>query len=285
MVEFTKDTNIAYTRYLYNHIEVRQSLFISMLNYNIDESLFWAYELYYSGYKVETCEFILDTYLLIYRDDNKEYEDKIINDISTLKEKDNAMMYGNIIATLCTLQYNLQKFCKKYLKIEVKQTKIKNNNMRVELNDEYIKEFETVNTKEKSYRVLRNVIKYPVRNEYNILFNILLPSYDDLYRMMYYHWLYYASKNPVWHERICQHNGFVDNDKKTVDFEDDDDIEEFYEEWGYDIEEQPVEIQHSILGKKNVIQIGIKDFCKIYMLQLKTKKINQPNISISISDT
>lgn len=285
MVEFAKDTNIAYTRYLYNHTEVRQSLFISMLNYNIDESLYWAYELYYSGYKVETCEFILDTYLLIYRDDNNEYENKIINDINILKEEDNAIMYGNIIATLCTLQYDLQKFCKKYLKIEVKQIKIKKNNMLVELNDEYIKEFETVNIREKSYRVLRNVIKYPIRNDYNLIFNTLLPSYENLHNMLYYHWLYYASKNPVWYERICEHNGVVDNDKKTVEFEDDDDIEEFHEKWGYDIEEQPVEIQHSIVGKKDVIQIGIKDFCKIYMLQLKTKKIVQPNISISISDT
>ena len=285
MVEFAKDTNIAYTRYLYNYTEVRQSLFISMLNYNIDESLYWAYELYYSGYKVETCEFILDTYLLIYRDDNNEYENKIINDINILKEEDNAIMYGNIIATLCTLQYDLQKFCKKYLKIDVKQIKIKKNNMLVELNDEYIKEFETVNIREKSYRVLRNVIKYPIRNDYNLIFNTLLPSYENLYKMMYYHWLYYASKNPVWYERICEHNGVVDNDKKTVEFEDDDDIEEFHEKWGYDIEEQPVEIQHSIVGKKDVIQIGIKDFCKIYMLQLKTKKIVQPNISISISDT
>ena len=202
-----------------------------------------------------------------------------------MKEEDNAIMYGNIIATLCTLQYDLQKFCKKYLKIDVKQIKIKKNNMLVELNDEYIKEFETVNTREKSYRVLRNVIRYPIRNDYNLIFNTLLPSYENLHNMLYYHWLYYASKNPVWYERICEHNGVVDNDKKTVEFEDDDDIEEFHEKWGYDIEEQPVEIQHSIVGKKDVNQIGLKDFCKIYMLQLKTKKIIQPNISISISDT
>src|SRR5210317_517885 len=104
MVDFENDTNIVYTRYLYNYTEVRQSLFISMLNFNIDESLYWAYELYYSGYKLETCEFILDIYLSIYQNDNKKYKDKIINDLSILKKEDNAMIYGNIIATLCTLQ-------------------------------------------------------------------------------------------------------------------------------------------------------------------------------------
>ena len=44
---------ILFTRYLYNKTEVKQSLFISRLQRNLDEAMFWAYELYYSGFKKE----------------------------------------------------------------------------------------------------------------------------------------------------------------------------------------------------------------------------------------
>ena len=39
------------TRYLYNKEYVEYSLFISLLEKNTDEALFWCYELYFSGFK------------------------------------------------------------------------------------------------------------------------------------------------------------------------------------------------------------------------------------------
>ena len=41
---------IIFTRYLYNKTEVKQSLFIALLNRKRDEAMFWAYELYFSGF-------------------------------------------------------------------------------------------------------------------------------------------------------------------------------------------------------------------------------------------
>ena len=46
------------TRYLYSRIEVKQSLFISLLQKDISQSLFWGYELYYSGFQEETFDFM-----------------------------------------------------------------------------------------------------------------------------------------------------------------------------------------------------------------------------------
>ena len=41
---------LVYTRYLYAVLEVKQSLLIALLEKQLDEALFWAYELYYSGF-------------------------------------------------------------------------------------------------------------------------------------------------------------------------------------------------------------------------------------------
>lgn len=284
MIEFINDGNVAYTRYLYNHIEVRQSLFVSLLNHDIDESLYWAYELYYSGYKEDTCDFILDIYSNIYKHDNHKYERQIMIDLDNIKTSNNARLYGNLIATLSTLQYDLQVFCKTYMKIDIKQDKQKKYSMLIDLGDEYIKQFETVSTEKNKYCTLKMVIKYPIRNNVNSLFNILLPEYDDLYKMMYYHWLYYAARNPVWYDRICHFNGSIDDEKKSVDFDNDDNTEEFHETWGYEPDEQPNVIQHYIMGKKNTLQMGIKDFCKKYNLHMKLKKIPTNNITMSFSE-
>ena len=50
------------TRYLYSRIEVKQSLFVSLLQRDVEQALFWGYELYYSGFQEETFEFVLDIY-------------------------------------------------------------------------------------------------------------------------------------------------------------------------------------------------------------------------------
>ena len=46
------------TRFLYIKDEVLLSLLISILEKDYDQSLFWASELYYSGYEKETMEYI-----------------------------------------------------------------------------------------------------------------------------------------------------------------------------------------------------------------------------------
>jgi hypothetical protein len=53
--------NLVFTRYLYIKDEVKTALLISILNKS-DDAIFWAYELYYSGYKNELYAFIWQIY-------------------------------------------------------------------------------------------------------------------------------------------------------------------------------------------------------------------------------
>jgi hypothetical protein len=55
-----------FTRYLYEKEEVKLALMNSLLKKNLEESLFWAYELYYSGFSEELFNWFLHLYFDFY---------------------------------------------------------------------------------------------------------------------------------------------------------------------------------------------------------------------------
>jgi hypothetical protein len=61
-------------------------------------------------------------------------------------------------------------------------------------------------------------------------------------------WLYYSAKTPIWKERIEQYKGIIDEELKRIYFEDDELEEDFYNTYGYEPDEQPIEIQNRCLG-------------------------------------
>lgn len=262
------------TRYLYNYVEVRQSLFISFLNHDIEESLYWAYELYYSGYKNIFIEFLIDIYLILYKLDNPEMEQLFMKQLDILRIDNDELLFGNIIATLATRQYNLQKFCKKYLHIDTIHTiSEKKPKLLVNLTKEFIEQYKT-KTDNCVYRTLRNVIKYPIRKNMNKLFNASsIFDYDPMRNIYHNEWLYFTRKCPIWSERISEYNGISDDTNKTIVFPSDDEFEEFYEKWNYEPDEQPSHVQTSLMGAKNYDSINIKEFCIKYNLTMKFKKI------------
>lgn len=63
-------------------------------------------------------------------------------------------------------------------------------------------------------------------------------------------WLYYASFSPLWKERIKIHNGIIDEENKKVIFEEensDDNQQGFYDEFGYEPDEQKIETQNKTI--------------------------------------
>ena len=57
-------------------------------------------------------------------------------------------------------------------------------------------------------------------------------------------WLYHASFSPLWKERILKHNGYINENNKSVVFDESEDFEEaFYDEFGYEPDEQKMETQ------------------------------------------
>ena len=64
------------------------------------------------------------------------------------------------------------------------------------------------------------------------------------------YWLYYASKSPLWQTRIASYGGTINDTTYNVEFACDDQEEKFYEKYGYEPDEQSIEIQEKCLGIK-----------------------------------
>jgi hypothetical protein len=61
-------------------------------------------------------------------------------------------------------------------------------------------------------------------------------------------WLYAASFSPLWLARITSNNGTIDQGAREVTFKDDESLEQFYEKYGLEPDEQRLEVQQKSTG-------------------------------------
>jgi hypothetical protein len=332
-----------FTRYLYEKDEVKIALLMSLLNKS-DESIFWAYELFYSGFKDELIEWIWIIYYDFYYSKNPSFEKYLsnkLNNITNVTEyKLVAVIVNNllvrpfsldvfILRKICAtkskkknfdfihykeklelvlsnenyleiallilnkinekyhieiltfiieffisnykLKLNLQKDVKEYKKI-LKNNNIKNNNIKIlllsriiyyfsifkniklgkslyiQVDDEDIIMYENINSISENneflpYKILTNACIYNIDSKnYLSLFHLKRNKYNIelAYR---YNWLYYASYSPLWKNRILKHNGIINDKEKKIIFVDETQEENFYNEFGYEPDEQKIEVQ------------------------------------------
>ena len=70
-------SDLVFTRYLYVKDEVRIALLVSILNKS-DDAIFWAYELYYSGFKYELLNLLWKIYYDFFSTLNPSYEQYLL---------------------------------------------------------------------------------------------------------------------------------------------------------------------------------------------------------------
>ena len=107
------DSDLIFTRYLYIKEEVRLALLVSILNKS-DDAIFWAYELYYSGFKFELLNLIWKIYYDFFATLNptyesyllKKYKELILNDNENQEDK----MFSSIIQDLLFRPFNSDIF-------------------------------------------------------------------------------------------------------------------------------------------------------------------------------
>ena len=80
-----KGIDIQFTRYFYIKDDVRASLLMSLLN-NSEDAIFWAYELYFSGFEQEFCDLIYKIYYDFYASSNLCYEPYLRRNLTQLCE-------------------------------------------------------------------------------------------------------------------------------------------------------------------------------------------------------
>tara|TARA_B100000035_G_C21035688_1_gene570800 strand:+ start:3491 stop:4600 length:1110 start_codon:yes stop_codon:yes gene_type:complete len=96
----------------------------------------------------------------------------------------------------------------------------------------------------------------------------------DLTQLFWYNWEYYAYKSPLWKNRFSKYKIKLNHEKQLIDFDDDDELEEFYFRYGYEPDEQKQEIQDksTLQIKNNHIYNWINEiFDKKMEKKIKTK--------------
>jgi len=246
------------TRYLYSKIEVKQSMLVALLERNIDEALFWAYELYFSKFEDELYQYVISIYEYFYQSQNK-----------TLRSFIETSDIGSIITTLCMRNYVLAPFMKAFFQLVCEDTlhTSKRNSFTVQMTPEDIAQYETKPVIcLRTY--LKEVCKYSVRKEVNRLFNNPIPKFTQEYRIQ---WLYYASKCPLWLDRIYEYEGIVDDVSRCIVFPSEEEEEDFYAQWNLEPDEQPLDIQKKSIGCDDgeIVTMTPLDFCLKFGAKVK----------------
>jgi hypothetical protein len=105
--------SLRFTRYLYETSEVKLSLLMSILNKNIDKALFWAFELFYSGYKEELTKELWTIFYDFYATLNPSFEQYLLKKIKIAVDDANTL--GAIIHNMIIRPYNVDIFILKYI--------------------------------------------------------------------------------------------------------------------------------------------------------------------------
>ena len=270
--------SLAFTRYLYQMVEVKQSLFLALLDHNPDEALYWTYELYHSGFKTELYNYIVMVYITIYKKFNPSLQ-------SYIDEKHQRWLDGNaadtdigsIVHTLALRPYYLVDFTRTYLGANI-SSRITDEpsavRFIVNLTPEDIAPYAHVDMSSiRPNRLLAHAVKYPVRKDCHKLFNTY--THEDFVETFRRKWLYFASFSPIWYDRIRQHNGHVNYDEESVTFADEHDEEAFRSAWDYEPDEAISAVFTRCCGTGKETQLSVKDFCEKYNYTIVSRIIKR----------
>jgi hypothetical protein len=134
-------SNIVFTRYLYLKDEVKLALLVSLLKKS-DDAIFWAYELYYSGFKTELFEFIWHIYYVFFSTLNPSFEAYLLNKRNEMLKDEklvSAIIQDLIIRPFNTDVFFLNVICKtfeiecKYLEPNLKKYMLYSSNLYEQL--------------------------------------------------------------------------------------------------------------------------------------------------------
>jgi len=268
-------TTIQFTRYLYEVTEVKLTLTMSIINKR-DDALFWAFELFHSGVDLvpvlwsiyydffaslnpgfekyltthlipgitaDTVGLVVSNFMIRPHNSDVFILRNIINEFeieSSALELPALLKTGDYIAIAKRILDDEEKktdCCKIAMLARIIGAKTKRN---LYVKSEDVSQYET-RTDIIARKVLPAMAKHAIDSDnYLTLFQLPRDSADikDVYLN---NWLYHASFTPLWDQRIRVHNGTVKD--RDVVFATDDDIEEFYEKYGLEPDEQKTEVQ------------------------------------------
>ena len=228
------------TRYLYPKHNVIYSLYVSLALADLQQSLYWAYELYFSGFRTETVDLVFQI-----------YEDFYIRDapmrawFSKVVEQWRQDMQPEIIGTLVE---NMIRREPDFAKFREKIPNVLEPNCNIVYLKKpiYICWKETPQQYQTKLALYAQGWKFP--REVCQYVSYCDPTQPILTIGDYDNWLYSAAGSPIWRTRIKKYGGKV-ADGGSVVFPTEEAEEEFMNWFSMEPDEQPVEIEQAWLGE------------------------------------
>jgi len=267
----TANEPVSFTRHLYETTEVAHSLLFALLDRNRDEALFWAMELVYSGLEDTLVEWIRWLFVAFYESANPKLSFHVYRQLESVGESTPDLVLGEIVANLAHRPYHIREFVNRY---SMDRTNSENGyqgrgGVSMQLRAGGITTRIWIRLKPSDldiYRMTRVLLparnhlaavsRFPIRKSESLFLRKVcrLDSEIANYTAEDYwdRWLYFAIKTPVWARRIEPYTTFrADHATKTVKFAENDtgdtELEDFYEKYGYEPDEQKSAI-HRIHG-------------------------------------
>ena len=98
----------------------------------------------------------------------------------------------------------------------------------------------------KTLELKRKYTVYPKCMSFNLMRQVFSDHNNlDIARILWHHWEFYAYECPIWNSRFNKYNITVDTNNTKIIFNDDDELESFYSQFGYDPEEQSTDTQNN----------------------------------------
>lgn len=260
--------NPIFTRYLYFKTEVINSLHWSLLDHQIEESLYWAYEIYFSGFQDEIFSFLHEFYRMYQKEIHPEYDYRISKLYEEWVEtKKDHCIIGTVVKLISDGKLSITNMLRRKQNVKVYkhpiETKIENEFVEINrLLPEDIHKYHTL----KLTKSMRNwsfldkvACKFHIRRIMCSDLSIVHPLVDSF---NFDDWLYYASFTPIWRQRISKFKGKIDDINNTVIIED----EEFNNTYDYEPDEQSKELKQMLWcnGLEIYENLPISEFCKKY---------------------
>ena len=278
---YNANEKFALTRYLYCKMDVLASLFMAILDKEYAQAIFWAEEIYYSGWKKEVADYLMAIYKECFKQHNPKLERFLKRNYLKITQ-DLTHDHGNIVATMAR---NLADPSRKYCIAEFVNCIVNNTSLNHKESNIYIiidpvdKQNSNINTVPR--HILKSACKYETRKDMR---RFLEYESDDEMGQSKLHrdnWLYFASFSPIWAERISKYHGTINDEDQTIDFVNEDDEEMFNEKYNYEVDEQSLELQNRI--RLTEPSINNKQMTKHEFIQKYGKEVElNNNIKIKI---
>jgi len=269
------------TRYLYIKEDVWASLMMSVLNKDVDQTLFWVCEMYYSGFEEELAEYLIVLYVEFFRSKNPRLEPILRKMATSISEGAHIAASMAINMTAAPRKFVVQDFTVKRADTDVEC--VDETRIIIRISPDALLKYQNVFKNHDiglpARKILQNVCTYSTRKDLVELFqsshNNIPPTKLCEYHRIDHNWVYFASFSPIWANRIAEYDGVIDNENCRVDFPNDDCMERFYEEYGYEPDEQRMETLTKFMHFTREPQLTMKAICCMFN-PTKSVRVKRP---------